>query len=98
MEELISGIERELGSSTPSRATLELNALRVRAKARRIVRGRKRFEQELETFIAKNAAVRSAAVRHLGTSMTAAIIQANAALKKADKLIARTKVRIKPKI
>ena len=61
MEEFISGIERELRSSTPSRIRMALNAFRVRLKSRRLVGGRKHFEEQLESFIAENGDVRNAA-------------------------------------
>jgi hypothetical protein len=96
MEEFISGIERELRSSTPSRIKMALSAFRVRLRARRLAGGRKHFEEQLESFIAENGAVRNAAERYLGAATVIAIEQARAVLARADKVIARSRARIKP--
>jgi hypothetical protein len=95
MEDFLDGIERQLPSSAPARTTLALNAFRLRLKAPRVAGGRKRFEQELEAFIDKNLAVRGAAERHLSTTMVRSVEAADVALRRADKILARARARMK---
>jgi hypothetical protein len=96
MEDLLDGVERELRSfSVPSRTRLGLSAFRTRLRAGRVVGGRKRFEQELEAFIESNSLVRAAAVLYLQSIMVPAVEAANAALKKAEKALARIKAGIR---
>ena len=76
MEEFISGIERELLPPTSSEIRMALNAFRVRLTARRLAGGRRQFEEQVESFIAKNDAVRDAAERHLGVATIMAVEQA----------------------
>jgi hypothetical protein len=95
MEDFLDGVESHLRSSTPARTRLALNAFRVRLKAARIAGGRKRFEQELESFIDKNLAVRGAAEQYLSSIMVPAIEAANVALKRADRILTRARARMK---
>jgi hypothetical protein len=95
MDEFIAGIERELGSSTSARTRFALNAFRARLRGGKIAGGRKLFEQELERFIGDSSSVRAAAERHLNIVTTGAIEQANTALKRAEKLLARSKARLR---
>jgi len=95
MEGLISGIERELRSRISARTRLALNAFRVRLKGCRIAARRKRFEQDLESFIGGDSAVRAAAKRHLGAAAIMAIERATTALKRAEKVLAQSKARVR---
>ena len=95
MEAHISGIERELRSSSRSRTRMALNAFRVRLRARRLVEGHKQFEEQLECFIAENADVRGAAESYLAVATVAAMEQARSALARASKLVPRNKARVK---
>jgi hypothetical protein len=65
MEALIAGVNRELPASAPAKTRVGLEAFRVRLTRRRLARGRKKFEQELEAFLQSDPMLRAAAERYI---------------------------------
>jgi transketolase len=91
MEELIDGVRRELRSTIPTKTRTVLHTFRKRLKERLGGRRRKRFEQELETFLQSKPALRAASKRYLRKKMPPLIKAAIATLKRARRLLAQRK-------
>ncbi len=93
MEELLDGVQRELGSTVLIRTKAALDAFRKRLAETRVARRRKRFEKELEAFLQSDRALRAATVRHLRKKMPPVIEAAVAALNEALPLLAEYKTK-----
>jgi hypothetical protein len=91
MEELIDGVQRELGSTIPTKTKVALHTFRKRLDENLGARRRKRFEQELEAFLQSKRALRAAAKRYLRKKMPPAIKAAISALKRARRLLAKAR-------
>ncbi len=87
MEEVIVGVQRELGSTIPTKTKVALHTFRKRLDENLGARRRKRFEQELEAFLQSKRALRAAAKRYLRKKFKASI----AASKRVLRLLAKRK-------
>jgi hypothetical protein len=90
-EEMIDGVQRELGSAIPAKTKVALHTFRKRLDENLGARRRKQFEQELEAFIHSKPALRAAAERYLGKKIRSEVKAAIAALKLALPLLAKDK-------
>jgi glucan phosphorylase len=88
MEDLIDGVQRELGFTIPTKTRAALNTFRKRLEENLGGRKRKRFEQELEAFLQSKRPLRAASKRYLRKKMNPAIKAVIAAL--ACAAVART--------
>ena len=91
MAGLIDGVQRELGSTIPTKTKVALHTFRKRLGENQGARKRKRFEQELEAFLQSNRALRAAASRYLRKKMPPVIKAAISALKRARRLLAKAR-------
>jgi hypothetical protein len=91
MEELLDGVQQELGSTVPIKTKVALNTFRRRLHSTLVARRRKRFEQELEAFLQSKRALRVAAERYVCKKIPPAIEAAIAVLKRAQRLLAKGK-------
>ena len=91
MEELIVGVQRELGSTIPPKTNVALHTFRKRLDENLGARRRKRFELELEAFLQSKRALRAAAKRYLRKKIPPTIKAAIAALNRARRLLAKGK-------
>ncbi len=91
MEELIDGVQGELGSTIPTKTKVTLHTFRKRFDENLSGRRRKRFEQELEAFLQSKRALRAASKRYLRKKIRPAIKAAIATLKRARRLLAQGK-------
>ncbi len=91
MEELIDGVQGELGSTIPTKTKVALHTFRKRLDENLGDRRRKRFEQELEAFLQSKRALRAASKRYLRKKIPPAIKAAIGALKRARRLLAQGK-------
>jgi hypothetical protein len=91
MEELIDGVQQELGSSTPTKTRVALHTFRKRLDETLGRRKRKRFEQELEAFLQSKRALRAASKRYLRKKFRRVIKATTATLKRAQRLFAKWK-------
>ena len=91
MDELIDGVQGELGSTIPTKTKVALHTFRKRLDENLGGRRRKRFEQELEAFLQSKRALRAASKRYLRKKMSPAIKAAIATLKRARRLLAQRK-------
>jgi hypothetical protein len=83
MEELIDGVQRELGSTIPTKSRAALHTFRKRLEKNLGGPKRKRFEQELEAFLQSKPALRAASKRFLHKKFKAV----TAALKRTRRLL-----------
>ena len=88
MEDFIDGIERELRSSAPRKTRVVLNTFRTRLADARTMKSRKRFEQELESFLQSESALRAAATKYLRRKMRPIVAAAVETLKRAEPFLA----------
>lgn len=95
MEELINGVQQELGSPTPTKTRVALHTFRERLDENLGGRKRKRFEQELEAFLQSKRALRAASKRYLRKKIRRVIKATTATLKRAQRLLAKRKRRRK---
>jgi uncharacterized protein (DUF2267 family) len=91
MEELIDGVQRELGSTIPTKTRAALHTFRERLEKNLGRRRRKRFEQELEAFLQSKPALRAASKRYIRKKMRPLIKATIATLKRARRLLAQHK-------
>src|SRR5712691_11386559 len=91
MEELIEGVQRELGSTIPTKTRTVLHTLRKRLKENLGGRRRKRFEQELEAFLQSKPVLRAASKRYLRKKMRQVMKALTATLKRVRRLLAQRK-------
>jgi len=73
MEELIDGVQGELGSTIPTKTSVTLHTFRKRLDENPGTRRRKRFEQGLAAFLQSKRALRAASKRYLRKRMRPAI-------------------------
>jgi len=92
MEEFLEGVEREFRSSTPTKTKFTLDAFRRRLNGAGVIRSRKRFERELDTFLKSEPFARAATERHLLKKIRSTVAAADAALNRALPLLAKYKV------
>jgi len=97
MEELVDGVQKELGPTVPVKTKVGLEAFRKRLRKPLIARRRKRFEQELEAFLQSERALRTAAQRYIRKKMPPIIKAAVAVMKQARALLGKDKTK-KPQI
>lgn len=91
MEELIDGVQAEMGSAIPPKTRAAMHSLRERLEENSDGRGRKRFEQELEAFLQSKRALRAASKRYLRKRMRLVTKATIATLKRARRLLAKRK-------
>ena|SRR6266478_3310555 len=91
MDELIDGVQRELGSPTSTKTRVALHTFRKRLDENLGGRRRKRFEQELESFLQSKRALRAASKRYLRKKMRRVTKAMTATLKRARRLLAQLK-------
>jgi hypothetical protein len=91
MEELLDGIQQELGSTVSIESEAALNALRQRLKKPLIASRRKRFQKELNALFESKPGLKTAADRYLRKKVPAAIATAEAALAAGEQLLATLK-------
>jgi hypothetical protein len=91
MEELLDGIQQELGSTVSTETVVALNKLRQRLEKPLIAPRRKRFEQELKALLESKRGFKAAANRYLRKKVPAAIAAAEATLEAAQELLAKLK-------
>jgi len=93
MEELLDGVQQELGSTVPIKTKVALDTFRKRLDETLVARRRKRFEQELEAFLQSKRALRAAAKRYLRKKIPPAIEAAVAVMKQALAVLAKYKTK-----
>lgn len=86
MQDLLDGIEKELGSPV---STFQL--FRERLNEHRIAPKRKQFERDLEAFLESKPFLRAATRRYLRKKAEPALETANVLLRKAEDLLAQWK-------
>src|SRR5258708_29164875 len=91
MEELIEGVQRELGSTILTKTRTVLHTFRKRLKENLGGRRRKRFEQELEAFLQSKPVLRAASKRYLRKKMRQVMKAAIATLKRARRWLVQRK-------
>ena len=91
MEELIDGVQGELGSTIPTKTNVALHTFRKRLDENLGARRRKRFEQELEAFLQSKRALRSASKRYLRKKIRRVLKATTATLKRAQRLLSQRK-------
>lgn len=91
MEELIDGVQGELGFTIPTKTRAALHTFRKHLEENLGGRRRKRFEQELEAFLQSKRALRAASKRYLRKKMRRTIKAVTATLKRARRLLAQRK-------
>jgi Skp family chaperone for outer membrane proteins len=91
MEELLDGVQQELGSTVPAETEIALNDLRRRLEKHLTAPRRKRFKQELETLFERKPGLKAAANRYLRKKVPAAIAAAEAALEAGQELLSTLK-------
>lgn len=91
MEELLDGIQEELGSTVSTETAVALNKLRQRLEKPLIASRRKRFERELKALLESKRGLKAAANRYLRKKVPAAIAAAEAALEAGQELLATLK-------
>lgn len=89
MEELLSGIERELGSTAPVEGLVTIKVFRARLDEDRTSRKRKQFERDLEAFIESKPYLKVAARRHLRKQIRPTVKAALVALERANVILAK---------
>jgi len=93
MEELLDGVQQELGSTVPIKTKVALDTFRKRLHGTTVARRRKRFEQELEAFLQSKRALQAAAERYLCKKIPPVIEAAVAVMKRALPLLAKDKTK-----
>jgi hypothetical protein len=93
MEELLDGVQQELGTAVPIKTKVGLDTFRKRLRGTLVARRRKRFEQELEAFLQSKRALRAAAKRYLRKKIPPAIAAAIAVMKRAQLFLAKHKTK-----
>jgi hypothetical protein len=93
VEDLLDGVERELGASPPIRAHLALEAFRKRLADGRITRRREKIEQDLETYLESEPFLKVAANRHLRKIVVPAVKEALEAIALAETVLAKAKTK-----
>jgi hypothetical protein len=91
MEELIDGVQGELGSAIPTKTRAALLTFRKRLEENLGERRRKRFEQELEAFLQSKPALRAASKRYLRKRIRTVIKATITTLKRARRVLAQRK-------
>jgi IS5 family transposase len=91
MEEIIDGVQGELGSTIPAKTRGALDTFRKRLEQNLGGRRRKRFEQELEAFLQSKRGLRAATKRYLRKRMRTVIKATIATLKRARRQLAQRK-------
>jgi hypothetical protein len=91
MEELLDGIQQELGSAVSTETKVALNTLRQYLAKPLTPLRRKRFKKECDALIESKPVLKAAADRYLRKKVPAAVAAAEAALEAAQELLAKLK-------
>lgn len=86
MEELLDGVQRELGTPVP-----KLESFRARLNGSQVPRERREFEQELEVLLRSKPFLRAATERFLRKKARPVIEAAVSALDEAEAILAQCK-------
>lgn len=65
MEEILDGIQRELGSKVSAKTKVKLDSLRELLNHATTARKRKQFKREIDSFVESTQAVRAASERYI---------------------------------
>lgn len=93
MRGLICGVRRELGRNAPATARAGLAAFEKRLALSSTNRKRKKFERELESYLAGKSYLRAAARRHLSKEMLRLVREIPPLMERVVTTLARTKAR-----
>jgi len=97
MEELVDGIEQELGSTVAVKTKVALDTFRNRLDKILVARERKPFEQELEAFLQSKRTLRAAGERYMRKYIREKIHPAlealGAAIKRVRPLLGKNKMK-----
>jgi len=97
MEELVDGIEQEMGSTVAVKTKVALDTFRNRLHKIQVARERKPFERELEAFLQSKRTLRAAGERYMRKyireKVHPAIEALGVAIKRARPLLAKSKMK-----
>lgn len=93
MQEILDGVQRELGSKVSAKAKVKLDSLRELLNHATTARKRKQFEQEVDSFVQGSRAVRAASERYIVKMGIPIIRAATAALKRAKLVFEKAKAK-----
>jgi hypothetical protein len=93
MEELLDGVQQELGSGISNETRTEIHSLRQRLDESLPARSRKRLELELEEFLHSELVLQAATERYLGKKTVSAIEAAETTLKQAEAILQKARTR-----